>query len=161
MRVYVNDSCSESETSVEIHCRIVDNRIDKLKRYIEKFDETLTGKVDGETVRLQTRDILYVEAVDNKVFIYTSNKVYETERKLYELETILDSRDFFRCNKSTIVNINLIASLRPELSRNVRATMINGEIVMISRRSVKAFTELISDAKGADKITKEAYKGGD
>lgn len=143
MRVYVKDSCSERDVAVEIRCQQVDNRIRKLKRYIEKFDETLTGKANGEEVRLQTREILYIEAVDNKVFLYTANSVYETPLKLYELETILDAQDFFRCNKSTIVNISQIVSLRPELTRNVRATMTNGEVVIISRRSVKAFTELI------------------
>lgn len=143
MRVYVKDSCNETETVVEIRCVEVNNRINKLKHYIEKFDETLTGKVNGETICLKIREILYIEAVDSKVFFYTKDAIVETNKKLYELEEILDSRDFFRCNKSTIVNVNEITSLRPELTRNVRATMSNNEVVIISRRMVKAFNELI------------------
>ena len=35
---------------------------------------------------IRTEDILYFEAVQNKVFAYTSNKFYEIKSRLYQLE---------------------------------------------------------------------------
>ena len=66
--------------------------------------------------RVSVRDILYIEAVDSNVFLYTQSGVYETEKKLYELETLLSARDFIRCGKSLIVNIYHIRALRPEIT---------------------------------------------
>ena len=57
--------------------------------------------------------ILYIESVDKKTFIYTENQVLLTNKRLYELEDILDKRDFFRCSKSTIIHLNKVEKLKP------------------------------------------------
>ncbi len=150
MKVVIKENDSENGISVEIRCRQVDRRVEKLKAYVERFDDSVRGKSDGAYTNIRTGEILYIESVDNKVFLYTENKVYETEKKLYELEGILDSKDFFRCGKSLILNINKIKSLRPEITRNILATMTNGEVVVISRRYVGAFKELLMGGRAAD-----------
>ena len=42
----------------------------------------------------------YIESVDRKCFIYTSDEVYESEFRLYELEQRLEEHGFFRVSKS-------------------------------------------------------------
>ena len=74
---------------------------------------------------------------------YTPGNVYETDKKLYELEEMLDGKTFFRCSKSVIVNLNKITKLKPEVTRNILATLTNGEVVVISRRNVKQLKALI------------------
>lgn len=72
--------------------------------------------------------------MDKKTFIYTETKVCTTEKRLYELEEILDPGDFFRCSKSMIVHLNKVTSLKPEITRNILATLSNGEVIVVSRR---------------------------
>lgn len=148
MKVSVNENSSVSETTVEICCRETDTNVKRLRRYIEAFDSTLSVKDVSGVKKLQTVDVLYFEVVDNKTFAYTSNNTYEVSMRLYELETVLDKNYFFRCSKSLIVNISKIESLRPELTRNIRATLINGEVVMISRRFAGELKKLISSSEG-------------
>jgi len=62
---------------------------------------------------------------------------------LYELESTLNDKDFFRCSKAIIVNVTKIEKLKPELTRNIMAGLCNGEVIVISRRYVKAFKKLI------------------
>lgn len=143
MKVLIKRIGNDEEQRTEIHCYEQDETINRLKHYVENFDTRIEGKTESKTVFVNASDILYIETVDNKVFIYTKDMVLETGRKLYELESTLDSRDFFRCNKSMIVNINRIVALKPELTRNISATMDNGEVIEISRRYVKAFKELL------------------
>ena len=81
--------------------------------------------------------------MDKKTFLYTPGNVYETDKKLYELESLLDEKTFFRCSKSVIVNLNKITKLKPEVTRNILATLTNGEVVVISRRNVKQLKALI------------------
>lgn len=147
MKVIINTNDSQEEINVEISCKEVTEHIRKLKSHIELFDMRVEGKCDGQRSYINAKDIFYIEAVENKTFIYTYDKVFEATTKLYEFEIILDSADFFRCSKSMIVNINQIKELRPEISRNIRATMVNDEIVIISRRYVKAFNEIISGGR--------------
>lgn len=133
----------ESGTAVEIHCHEVTAETERLERYIRRFDERIMGAANGQTHNIALEQILYIEAVDKKTFLYTPNNVYETDKKLYELETVLDEKTFFRCSKSVIVNLNKITRLKPEVTRNILATLTNGEVVVISRRNVKQLKALI------------------
>ena len=133
----------ESGTAVEIHCREVTSDTERLQRYIGRFDERITALSDGNTYNVQVDEILYIESVDKKTFIYLTGHVLQTERRLYELEEILDEKTFFRCSKSTIINLDKIVRLRPEVTRNILATLTNGEVIVISRRYARALKDLI------------------
>lgn len=133
----------ESGTAVEIHCREVTSETERLERYISRFDERLQATSEGNTYNVQIDEILYIESVDKKTFLYTTGHVLKTEKRLYELEELLDEKTFFRASKSVIVNLNKITKLKPEVTRNILATLTNGEVIVISRRNGKALKELI------------------
>ena len=133
----------ESGTAVEIHCREITSETERLERYIRRFDERIIGSSEGQAHTIAVEQILYIEAVDKKTFLYTPGNVYETDKKLYELEEMLDGKTFFRCSKSVIVNLNKITKLKPEVTRNILATLTNGEVVVISRRNAKQLKALI------------------
>ena len=133
----------ESGTAVEIHCREVTSETERLERYISRFDERLQATSEGNTYNVQIDEILYIESVDKKTFLYTTGHVLQTEKRLYELEELLDEKTFFRASKSVIVNLNKITRLKPEVTRNILAMLTNGEVIVISRRNVKALKELI------------------
>ncbi len=79
----------ESGTLVEIHCKEVTGETERLKRYISRFDERITGTSDGQTHNIELSRILYIESVDKKTFLYTSGSVYQADKRLYELEELL------------------------------------------------------------------------
>lgn len=97
----------------------------------------------GETVRVDVVDILYIESVDGRTFIYTETNVLQSKHRLYELEGMLDEGEFFRCSKSTIVNLRKIVKLRPEIARNILATLSNGEVIIVSRRYASRLKTLL------------------
>ena len=94
----------------------------------------LVGVLDGERHLLDVKDILYIDAVDKKTFIYTDNAFYESALKLYELENALRELDFLRAGRSSILNFRRIKSVRPELGRRWLVTMDNGEQLYVSRQ---------------------------
>ena len=81
--------------------------------------------------------------MDKKTFLYTQGSVLSTDKRLYELEEMLDEKTFFRCSKSVIVNLDKITKLKPEVTRNILSTLTNGEVIVISRRYVRALKDLI------------------
>lgn len=143
MKVEVKNDLDSGSVFVEIHCTDITDEINKLERYIKRYKAAIPATADGEKVNLATEAILYIESVDKRTFIYTENRVLMTEKRLYELEEILDKRDFFRCSKSAIIHLNKIVKLKPEITRNILATLSNGENIVISRRYAAELKKLL------------------
>lgn len=79
-------------------------------------------------------EIIYIESVERKCFIYTSREIYESDFKLYELEQQLDEYGFVRVSKSFLIRLADIQSLKADINRKIRITMSNGEQIIASRQ---------------------------
>ena len=143
MKVDIKKDPAVQTVLVEIHCREVTPEVGKLERYVRRFGTTLPATENGEHFNIPTDAILYIESVDKKTFIYTENQTLMSEKRLYELEELLDRRDFFRCSKSVILHLNKVQQLKPEITRNILATLVNGERVVISRRYAPELKKLL------------------
>ena len=143
MKVEIRKDQDQGQILVEIHCRDVTDEVSKLERYIRRYKSAIPATADGERVNLATEAILYIESVDKRTFIYTESRILMTDKRLYELEELLDRRDFFRCSKSTIVHLNKVVKLKPEITRNMIATLSNGENIVISRRYASELKKLL------------------
>ena len=96
---------------------------------------------DSKIVLVEPSEVLYFESVDDKVFAYTKDSVYETKAKLYQLEEELPASDFFRANKAVIVNLDKIDSLAPAFGGRFEATLENGYKVVVSRNYLNELKE--------------------
>ncbi len=143
MKVDIKKDPAAQAVLVEIHCREVTPEVGKLERYVRRFGTTLPATENGEHFNIPIDAILYIESVDKKTFIYTENQTLMSEKRLYELEELLDRRDFFRCSKSVILHLNKVQQLKPEITRNILATLVNGERVVISRRYAPELKKLL------------------
>ena len=143
MRVEISKDQKDGSTFVEIHCREVTDEVSRLKRHIDSFRTGIAAPNDGDRYIVSPSDIMYIESIDKRTFIYTYGKVLDTDKRLYELEEILDQRDFFRCSKSVILNLNKVVKLKPEITRNILATLTNGDVVVVSRRYATRLKELL------------------
>lgn len=119
---------------LSITCSHMTPRIEKLLAMVRMMEMQLTGIQDGETYLIDAGLVLYIDTVDKRTFLYTEKQVYESNLKLYELEEQLVQSDFFRANKSCIINLKHIVSLRAELDRRILVTMSNGERLIVSRQ---------------------------
>jgi DNA-binding LytR/AlgR family response regulator len=95
--------------------------------------DTMAVYADENIVMIPLKDIFYFDAVDNRVFAYTKDKCYETKKKLFELEELLEGSSFIRISKNAIVNIKAIDHLSPEFNGRFVARLKNGEDIIISR----------------------------
>lgn len=91
---------------------------------------------DGKTVMCKTDAVYYIESVDKRTYVYTKEECYETRYRLYELEDMLNFY-FLRISKAMIINIKKIKSVKAELNGRMRADLLNGEQITISRAYVK------------------------
>ena len=101
---------------------------------LRMLDRKVTGAADGRTRVLSAEDVLFIESVDKRTFIYTTDEVLETSLRLYEMEERLADCDFQRVAKGCIVNFRAITALKPDVNGRIIATLENGEQVVISRQ---------------------------
>lgn len=134
LKIQVYESSMHEETEIIIKCQTITEEIEKIMAMLRVFDLKLTGVREKETYILEAPKILYIDTVDKKTFFYTSDAVYETPLKLYELEEQLVAHDFFRASKSCIINFNQIRALKPDIDGRILVTMNNGEKLMVSRQ---------------------------
>ncbi|MBQ2604834.1 MAG: LytTR family transcriptional regulator [Clostridia bacterium] len=121
---------------VEIHCYSVSDEVNEILAFVKSRQGQLTGVSDDNMYEIALSDIFYIESVENKVFLYTKDNVYETKYKLYELEELLKSKRFLRISKSTVVNLMKIDSIKPALNSRFTAELFSGEQIVITRKYV-------------------------
>ena len=98
------------------------------------LEKQLVAVKDGETFLLDVAEIIYIEAVERKTFVYTKDGVYESGLRLYELEEQLEACGFFRVSKSCLVKLQAVRSLKSDINRRIRVTLNNGEVIIASRQ---------------------------
>ena len=102
---------------------------------LQRGEDFVFIKCSNKFEKIQFSDILYIEALQNYVAIYTSRGKYLTLLYLKNIEQNLDSRAFIRVHKSYIVPIGRIDSIdgneirigthRIPVSRNYRDQVID------------------------------------
>lgn len=136
LKVVVQEIGREQEEQAIILCYEVNEDVNSIVSFIKAAGGTLAGYVDEKACQIPLQDVFFVEAVDNRVFAYTVDKVYELKCKLYEFVASYEHRRFFRCSKSFVINLMKIDNVRPILNGRYLATLFNGEEIMISRQYV-------------------------
>lgn len=96
---------------------------------------------EKNSVALSARQVFWAETVDDKLFVYTEHSVYQAPGSLTALELRWEPFGFFRCGKSTAINLNAVQSLRSRPGGRIEAVLKTGEKVIISRRYAPALRE--------------------
>ena len=143
MKVTILEKKADEEDELIVKCDYLDESLTKLINQFKTGKGKMNFYKDSKIVFVDPEEVLYFESVDDKVFAYTKNSVYETKSKLYQLEEELPASIFFRANKAVIVNLDKIDSLTPVFGGRFEAVLENGYKVMISRNYLNTLKELL------------------
>lgn len=138
MKITIEDIKPGDDEEIIIRCHNLNDTLLKLISELKMGDKKIAGSLNGNITRIEPQHIYYFESVDNKVFIYCKQTVYESKLRLYEIEEEYVDSNFFRASKSIILNIAKIKSISPAYSGRFEALLFNGETVVISRQYVPA-----------------------
>lgn len=134
MKITIHSEENVDETEIAIICNRLTPEIEKIIEILRVMDMKLTGRKGKETYFIDIGNVLYIESVDKKTFLYTMDAMYETGLRLYELELQLQEAGFIRASKSCIIHLKHIASLKADLNRRLKVTLSNGEQLLVSRQ---------------------------
>lgn len=133
---------SEKETEyIEIGCHKIDNRVNEIVQFVKQRQGSIDAFKDEKMYKILIADILYIESVDDRTFIYLADECYESRKRPYEFESVLPTRQFSRISKAVIVNLMKISYIKPALNGRFLCRLKNGEQVIISRKYVPDIKE--------------------
>jgi len=108
--------------------------LDKAVELINEDDVEFYIKDTNKILKIKSKDIMYVETLDHKTKIVTTNGIYYSSELIEYWNKKLSHISFYRVHKSYVVNLDYV----DEYKRN-EVKLVNGEIVGISYRNQPAF----------------------
>ncbi|NBJ93988.1 LytTR family DNA-binding domain-containing protein [Parablautia muri] len=135
------EKVAKGEDEVIIRYHEMNEQVETLAEIVKSGGRKICAVIEGQTLLLSPECILYLESVDGVTYAYLKDRVCKVQMSLFELALTYENRGFFRCSKSMVLNIYKIGFLKSEPGNRIRATMENGEQVMISRRYAKALRQ--------------------
>lgn len=148
MRVRIRKIADKQNEQVIIECVEETSEIREIEAYIRSKGTEISGiGTEHSMKQFHLTDVYYFEALDEKVFAYTLEDVYEIKMRLYEVEETYAKHHFVRCSKSVVMNLMQLDSISPALNGRFFARMKNGEKLMISRQYAQKIKQIVMGGK--------------
>ena len=109
------------------HQADVDRTLDWCLAHMPDSLRRITVYSEGEWQELTLSSILYVEVLGHRSYIHTQKRSIVVSQTLGNLEAVIDSRDFLRCHRSYLINMNHVQSFQKHCF-----IMSNGTTIPIS-----------------------------
>ena len=145
MKIFIRENKELQETEVTICCHMYNNRIEKLKKYVEEFALAIQVTKAGEQYNLPLREICYMEVVDGSTYIYTEEEMYNSRQSLGNLEIKLRGTSFVRISKAMLLNVDYLKSVAPMENHRMLATLKNEEKVIVGRTYIIGLKEKLQE----------------
>lgn len=108
-------------------------------RFIKPLDRTfITVALKGYHMKLDLDKLCYVEVLDHQLIYNTVDGKYVTKGTMRDVETQLDGRPFYRCNRCYMVNLKYVQT---GMGTDVR---VNGDVIQVSRSRRKGFMDALN-----------------
>ena len=99
---------------------------------------------NGSDIRIiPTQDIMYIEAYDDYVKIFTKDTYYLKKKTMNYYEQVLDAAKFFRTHRSFIINLNELTRIEPLEKNTYIALLKNGKKIPLSRTGYSKLKETL------------------
>lgn len=149
MKIHLVINKELEATEIHIHAKEYNEQIEQLMRQLQSTQtpKLIDGYLKQEIHMLKITEIYSIYAEGPKVYLQTEEQEFESKKKLYELEIQL-AKDFVRVNKSTLINLNKIASIQLAVIGSTQVLLDNGVSMHISRKYLKQLKELLGIGRG-------------
>ena len=108
-----------------------------------EFSKDIITVLDGERIKVLRPEEIYMTRIENeKTVVYARTEKYNSNKRLYEMESILGS-GFMRISKSVLVNLKYLECVEPSLGGVMLLVLKNGCRDYISRKYLPAFKKYL------------------
>ncbi len=111
-------------------------------RYLEHF----AVKSHGNITMVPASEINWIEAAGDYVYIHTDTQKHLIREKITSLEKSLDPNKFVRIHRSTVVNVDMIKSMRSNEHGDYEVQLKSGDKLRMSRSFRESFQKVIGNS---------------
>jgi two-component system LytT family response regulator len=99
---------------------------------------------NGSDIRIvPVNDVVYIEAYDDYVKIFTKDTYYLKKKTMSYYEQILDPKLFFRTHRSFIINLQQLTRIEPMEKNSYVAVLKSGKHIPLSRSGYSKLKEVL------------------
>lgn len=118
-------------------------RLTRCLRYVKKREDAyLTVAVKGGALKLEIRDIYYLERLGHQLMLHTRDGIHASSATLQQMEELLEDKGFLRCNKGYLVNLAHVQGIQDGCA------VVRGDKLLISRGRRAPFLDALADYVG-------------
>jgi two-component system LytT family response regulator len=130
-----HNTASSSEKNIEALLENTTKQPDEKNRIVVK---------NGSDIRIvPVNDVMYIEAYDDYVKIFTKDSYYLKKKTMNYYELVLDTSQFFRTHRSFIINLQELTRIEP-LEKNTYVVLLkNGKKIPLSRSGYSKLKETL------------------
>lgn len=141
-----------NENYISLYYDKMDTETEIAKTFLLSFQKNIIGKdrVSEKERMILPGEILYLEMVDRKCFLYLKDSEWQTDATLQGFLDRFGNQGFVRISKSMVVNIFHIRELKAEANMRVNAILKNGEVLTVNRSYRNAFYKYLRTTKKGD-----------
>ena len=125
----------------------IKNILEKVRNFKNSLNEEskkILGKRGDKLYLIDISDIYYIKADLDEVIVRIKDADAYVRRKIGDLETLLNGKNFFRVHRSYIVNVDKIKSMRSVEQSKLEISFEGiSEIITSSKEGAKDFREYI------------------
>jgi two-component system LytT family response regulator len=113
-----------------------ENKVEQLLNNTTKQPDEknrIVVKVGADIRIVSVNDVMYFEAYDDYVKIFTKDTYYLKKKTMNYYEDLLDSSKFFRTHRSFIINLQELTRIEPLEKNTYIALLKNGKKIPLSR----------------------------
>ncbi len=153
MKLHLKKVPELTELNIFIYYAKEDEVLNSLINKINAFNYTLHAYDDDMQYQIPIEEVYYIESVDRKTFLYCKDKVLRTNYKLQQLLYEIEPYDFVQINRTCLLNINVLESIKVLFNSRLEATLSNGEKLTVSRKYISCIKAcfLSKGGKGYEK----------
>ena len=149
MKVNIYKKDGLSENYISLYYDKTDKETEIAKTFLLSFQRNIIGKDRGSEKerRILPGEILYLEMVDRKCFLYLKDSEWQTDTTLQGFLDQFENHGFVRISKSMVVNIFHIRELKAEANMRVNIILKNGEVLTVNRSYRNTFYKYLRQRK--------------
>lgn len=148
IKIQTNISREFKEPSIIINAPEVSNEIQNIIQYLSKISDIPTQIIGNKNNKIYFIDLSKVVCFfskDKYNYARTKEEIYRVKYKLYELEEMLNKRDFIRISNSCIININQVECFDISILGTVLVKFKDKTQESVSKRNIPQIKKLLKE----------------
>lgn len=144
MQIEIKIDSSVTEPKVIVLADRMSEEVDRiLHRLSEQAPQVIAGFREDQAHLLEQEALYRVYAEGGKVYGVTGDGTYVLHRRLYELEELLDRKQFVRISNSEIVNLKQVKNFDLSFAGTICVSLKDGTVTYVSRRYVSKIKQVL------------------